>query len=60
VEHIKKLKKLKFNCLEVSDFTDSPEILKGRVKTLLPKIHAGILIKEIIKHFLNQLKKNNF
>jgi phosphoribosylaminoimidazolecarboxamide formyltransferase/IMP cyclohydrolase len=28
---------------EVSDYTQSPEILGGRVKTLHPKIHGGIL-----------------
>ena len=56
----KKIKKLKFNCLEVSDFTDSPEILEGRVKTLHPKIHAGILNKRNNKTHLNDLKKNNF
>lgn len=28
---------------EVSDFTGSPEALGGRVKTLHPKLHAGIL-----------------
>jgi phosphoribosylaminoimidazolecarboxamide formyltransferase/IMP cyclohydrolase len=27
----------------VSDYTDSPEILDGRVKTLHPKIHGGLL-----------------
>ena len=56
----KEIKKLKFNCLEVSDFTDSPEILEGRVKTLHPKIHAGILNKRNNKTHLNDLKKNNF
>ena len=30
---------------KVSDFTQSPEILEGRVKTLHPKIHGGILAK---------------
>lgn len=29
--------------LEVSEFTGSPEILGGRVKTLHPKIHGGLL-----------------
>ena len=29
--------------LRVSDYTGSPEILDGRVKTLHPKIHGGIL-----------------
>ncbi|MEQ1673585.1 MAG: bifunctional phosphoribosylaminoimidazolecarboxamide formyltransferase/IMP cyclohydrolase, partial [Candidatus Nitrotoga sp.] len=29
--------------VEVSDYTGFPEMLDGRVKTLHPKIHAGIL-----------------
>jgi phosphoribosylaminoimidazolecarboxamide formyltransferase/IMP cyclohydrolase len=29
--------------VEVSDFTGFPEILDGRVKTLLPQIHGGLL-----------------
>ena len=41
----KEIKKLKFKCLEVSEYTNSPEILNGRVKTLHLKIHAGILSK---------------
>ena len=41
----KEIKRLKFKCLEVSEYTNSPEILNGRVKTLHPKIHAGILSK---------------
>lgn len=31
------------NITEVSDFTGFPEMLDGRVKTLHPKIHGGIL-----------------
>jgi len=54
------IKRLKFNCLEVSEFTNSPEILEGRVKTLHPKIHAGILNKRKNKIHLKDLKKNNF
>ena len=56
----KEIKKLKFKCLEVSDFTNSPEILEGRVKTLHPKIHAGILNKRNNKSHLKDLKNNNF
>ena len=56
----KEIKRLKFNCLEVSDFTNSPEILEGRVKTLHPKIHAGILNKREKKSHLKDLKNNNF
>ena len=54
------IKKLKFKCLEVSEFTNSPEILGGRVKTLHPKIHAGILSKRNNKSHKNDLKNNNF
>ena len=56
----KEIKKLKFHCLEVSEFTNSPEILEGRVKTLHPKIHAGILNKRNSKVHLKDLKNNNF
>ena len=56
----KEIKRLKFNCLEVSDFTNSPEILEGRVKTLHPKIHAGILNKREKKSHLKDLKDNGF
>ncbi len=41
----KEIKKLGFKCEEISKYTNSPEILDGRVKTLHPKIHAGILSK---------------
>ncbi len=56
----KKIKKLKFKCLEISEFTNFNEILDGRVKTLHPKIHAGILNKRNNKFHLKELKKNNF
>jgi phosphoribosylaminoimidazolecarboxamide formyltransferase/IMP cyclohydrolase len=54
------IKKLKFKCLEVSEYTGSPEILGGRVKTLHPKIHAGILSKRNNKSHSKDLKNNNF
>ena len=56
----KEIKKLKFKCVEVSEYTGSPEILGGRVKTLHPKIHAGILSKRNNKSHNKDLKKNNF
>jgi len=56
----KEIKKLKFKCLEVSEYTNSPEILGGRVKTLHPKIHAGILSKRNNRSHKNDLKNNNF
>ncbi len=33
------------NVLRVSEYTGAPEILEGRVKTLHPRIHGGILAK---------------
>ena len=56
----KEIKKLKFKCLEVSEYTGSPEILGGRVKTLHPKIHAGILSKRNNKSHSKDLKNNNY
>jgi len=56
----KEIKKLKFKCLEISKYTNSPEILDGRVKTLHPKIHAGILSKRNNKSHKNDLKSQKF
>jgi len=55
----KEIKKLKFKAIEVSDFTKFPEILDGRVKTLHPKIHGGILNKRSNKKHLRDIKNNN-
>ena len=56
----KEIQKLQFKCLEVSEYTGFPEILGGRVKTLHPKIHAGILSKRNDKSHINDLKNNNY
>ena len=39
------LKKVGIPVIAVSDYTGSPEILDGRVKTLHPRIHGGILAR---------------
>jgi phosphoribosylaminoimidazolecarboxamide formyltransferase/IMP cyclohydrolase len=41
----KAIKKITSEVLEVSDFTGFEEMMDGRVKTLHPKIHAGILAR---------------
>ena len=47
----KKIKNLNYNCTEISNYTGFSEMLDGRVKTLHPKIHAGILnIRKNKKH----------
>ncbi len=56
----KEIKKLGYKCTEISDYTGSAEILSGRVKTLHPKIHAGILYKRNNRSHHLDLKKNNY
>ena len=56
----KKIKKLGFKCTEVSEYTSTDEILDGRVKTLHPKLYAGILSKRENKNHKKELKKNNY
>ena len=56
----KEIKRLKFKCIEVSKFTGFNEILDGRVKTLHPKIHSGILNKRNNKNHQKELKLNNY
>lgn len=43
---------------EVSDLTGFPEMLDGRVKTLHPIIHAGVLAKRNEKKHMDVLKKH--
>ena len=56
----KEIQKLKYKCIDISSFTGFSEILEGRVKTLHPKIHAGILNKRKNKSHKKDLKTNNF
>ena len=56
----KKIKELGFNCTELSDYTGFNEMLDGRVKTLHPKIHAGILSIRKNKKHKRELKFNKF
>ena len=39
------LKEAKVNAIEISEFTGFPEMMNGRVKTLHPKVHGGILAR---------------
>ncbi len=56
----KEIKKLGFNCTEISKFTNSAEILGGRVKSLHPKIYAGILNKRDNKKHKKELNNYNY
>ena len=54
------IKKLGFKCTEISKYTGFKEMLDGRVKTLHPKIHAGILHDRQNKKHKNEMSKQNF
>ena len=45
---------------EVADYTGFPEMLDGRVKTLHPKIHAGILGRRELPEHVAQMKAHGF
>ena len=54
------IKKLGYQCVELSKFTGFKEMLDGRVKTLHPKIHAGILHDRQNKKHKSEMHKQNF
>jgi phosphoribosylaminoimidazolecarboxamide formyltransferase/IMP cyclohydrolase len=54
------IKKLGYECTELSKYTGFKEMLDGRVKTLHPKIHAGILHDRNSKKHQNEMIKQNF
>ncbi|OUX54612.1 MAG: bifunctional phosphoribosylaminoimidazolecarboxamide formyltransferase/IMP cyclohydrolase [Pelagibacteraceae bacterium TMED287] len=56
----KSIKKLGYKCIEISKYTDFKEMLNGRVKTLHPKIHSGILFNRSNKVHKTEMKKQKF
>ncbi|MFH1262815.1 MAG: bifunctional phosphoribosylaminoimidazolecarboxamide formyltransferase/IMP cyclohydrolase [Pseudomonadota bacterium] len=56
----KYLREKGFDVVEVGDFTGAPEMLDGRLKTLHPKIHGGILaIRDNPRH-MEDLKLRDY
>ena len=51
-----KLKENGVKAMEISELTGFPECLDGRVKTLHPKVHAGILAMRSKEEHMKQLK----
>jgi len=47
------------NVIGISEVTGFPEIMDGRVKTLHPNIHGGLLAVRNNPSHMNQLKENN-
>ncbi len=56
----KTLKDVGIPVTQVSEFTGSPEVLDGRVKTLHPKIHAGLLNRRNNPEHQKQMQENQF
>ena len=54
------IKKLGYKCVEVSKYTGFKEMLGGRVKTLHPKIHAGILHDRLNQSHKKEMQRNRF
>lgn len=55
----KKLKEEGVKAIEISELTGFPECLDGRVKTLHPKVHAGILAMRSNPNHIKQLEELN-
>ena len=55
----KALAKAKVPVKSVSEITGFPEILDGRVKTLHPAVHGGILARRDLSSHMAQLAENN-
>ncbi len=53
-----KLRDSGLKVIDVSDFTGFPEMLDGRVKTLHPKVHGGILHQRANQAHLEQCAKH--
>ena len=56
----KSIKQLGYPCTEVSVYTGFKEMLDGRIKTLHPKIHAGILHDRSNKKHKKEMSKQKF
>ena len=55
----KLLREHNINVKDVSDYTNFPEMLNGRVKTLHPKIHGALLGKYNLTSHKNEMKQHN-
>lgn len=55
----KKLKEEGIKVTDVSDYTGFPEMMEGRVKTLHPRIHGGLLALRSKKEHMKQAKEHN-
>lgn len=55
---LKKLRDAGLEVMDIQDVTGFPEICEGRVKTLHPKVHGGLLARRDKKEHLDQIEEN--
>lgn len=55
---MKALRDAGLNVINISDVTGFPEICDGRVKTLHPKVHGGLLGRRDLEDHMRQLEEN--
>jgi len=55
----KLLREANLPVVEISDYTGFPEMLDGRVKTLHPKVHAGILARRNLPEHVQAMGRAN-
>jgi len=55
----KKIQEITQNVIEISDYTGFPEIMNGRVKTLNPFIHGGVLANRDMDSHQADMANNN-
>ena len=54
------LKGLGLPVIEISDYTGEPELFEGRLKTLHPMVHGGLLHRRDNEEHVRQAKENGF
>ena len=55
---MKLLQEAGLKIINISEVTGFPEICDGRVKTLHPKVHGGLLGRRDLQSHIDQLKEN--
>src|SRR3989337_2257168 len=54
----KTIKEAGISVTDVSQYTGFPEMMDGRVKTLHPKVHGGILGRRVIPEHMRQMTEH--
>jgi len=55
----KMIREAGIGAIDIADYTGSPEVFEGRLKTLHPRVHGGILYKRDDANHVEQAKAND-